>query len=106
MCIHPNPVMVIINYDRCSFLESLTEELEETASQNVYEDYKFITKGEVEELGATALIGTPLLRGYMHGYFIEMKLYNKLRAVSKPFEYEEYRLGKIKAKIDEKRQVS
>lgn len=33
-----------------------------------------------------------------------MKLYNKLRAVSKPFEYEEYRLQKIREKIDEKRQ--
>lgn len=42
--------------------------------------------------------------GYMHGFFIEMKLYNKLRAVSKPFEYEEYRLKKIKDKIEEKRQ--
>lgn len=88
----------------CSFLESLTEELEENASQNVYEDYKFITHKEVDELGATALVGTPLLRGYMHGFFIEMKLYNRLRAVSKPFEYEEYRLQKIKQKIEEKRQ--
>jgi ribosome biogenesis protein ENP2 len=88
----------------CSFLESLTEELEESANQNVYEDYKFITQKEVEDLGATALIGTPLLRGYMHGYFIEMKLYNRLRAVSKPFEYEEYRIQKIREKIEEKRQ--
>ena len=87
----------------CSFLDSLTEELEESGSQNVYEDYKFITQKEVEELGATTLIGTPLLKGYMHGYFIEIKLYNKLRAVSKPFEYEEYRLSKIKDKINEKR---
>lgn len=87
----------------CSFLESLTEELEESGSQNVYEDYKFITQKEVEDLGATALIGTPMLKGYMHGYFMEMKLYNKLRAVSKPFEYDEYRLAKIKDKINEKR---
>ena len=45
-----------------------------------------------------------MLRGYMHGFFMEMKLYNKLRAVSKPFEYEEHRKKKIQAKIDEKRQ--
>ena len=88
----------------CSFLEGLTEELEETAGQNVYEDYKFVTKAEVEELGASGLIGTPMLKGYMHGFFLEMKLYNKLRAVSKPFEYEEHRRKKIEAKIEEKRQ--
>jgi len=45
-----------------------------------------------------------MLKGYMHGYFMEMKLYSKLRAVSKPFEYEEHRKKKIREKIDEKRQ--
>jgi ribosome biogenesis protein ENP2 len=88
----------------CSFLENLTEELEETASSsNIYEDYKFITKVELGELGALSLLGTPMLKAYMHGFFIDMKLYNKLRAVSKPFEYEEYRKQKLKEKIDEKR---
>ena len=87
----------------CSFLEGLTEELEEDANNTVYEDYKFVTKAEVVELGATALIGTPMLKGYMHGYFMEMKLYSKLRAVSKPFEYEEHRKKKIRDKIEEKR---
>lgn len=88
----------------CSFLEGLTEELEESANQQtVYEDYKFVTRQEIEELGATGLIGTPMLRGYMHGYFMEMKLYNKLRAVSKPFEYEEYRKKKIQERIEAKR---
>jgi ribosome biogenesis protein ENP2 len=88
----------------CSFLENLTEELEETASSsNIYEDYKFITKVELSELGALSLLGTPMLKAYMHGFFIDMKLYNKLRAVSKPFEYEEYRKQKLKEKIDEKR---
>lgn len=87
----------------CSFLEALTEELEEDASNTVYEDYKFVTKAELAELGATALIGTPMLKGYMHGYFMEMKLYGKLRAVSKPFEYDEHRKKKIRDKIEEKR---
>jgi len=87
----------------CSFLESLTEELSETSNNTVYEDYKFVTKAELEELGATALVGTPMLKGYMHGYFMEMKLYSKLRAVSKPFEYEEHRKKRIKENVDEKR---
>jgi ribosome biogenesis protein ENP2 len=98
----------------CSFLEGITEELEEKSTAGgdgdtggggtVYEDYKFITKIEVEELGASGLIGTPMLRGYMHGFFIEMGLYNKLRAVSKPFEYEEHKKAKIRQKLEEKRQ--
>ena len=70
----------------------------------MYEDFKFLTRKEVEDLGAVGLIGTPMLRGYMHGFFMEIKLYNKLRAVSKPFEYEEHRKRKIREKIEAKRQ--
>jgi len=88
----------------CSFLESLTEELEEASGQSVYDDFKFLTLKEVEDLGAVGLIGTPMVKGYMHGFFMEMKLYSKLRAVSKPFEYEEHRKRKIREKIDAKRQ--
>lgn len=88
----------------CSFLEGITEELEESAQSSAYEDFKFVTRTEVEELGATQLIGTAMLRSYMHGYFMEMRLYSKLRAVSKPFEYEELRKRKIKQKVEEKRE--
>jgi len=88
----------------CSFLEGITEELEESTSNTVYEDFKFITQLEVEELGASGLIGTPMLKGYMHGYFIDVKLYTKLRAVSKPFEYEEHRKKRIREKMEEKRE--
>mgnify|MGYP001127818962 CR=1 FL=1 len=62
----------------CAFLESLTEELEEQKNQSVYDDYKFITRQEVEELGVSNLVGTPLLKGYMHGFFIDMALYRYL----------------------------
>lgn len=87
----------------CSFLEGITEELEESAEQSVYEDFKFVTRSEVEELGASGLVGTPMLKSYMHGFFMDMKLYSKLRAVSKPFEFEEHRKRKIREKIEEKR---
>eukprot|EP00752_Nemacystus_decipiens_P011789 g10460.t1 len=86
----------------CSFLDVLTEELEEEQEASVYEDYKFVTTAEVEELGVSNLVGTPLLRGYMHGYFMDMKLYTRLKAVSEPFAYEEYRKKKVKEKMDEK----
>ncbi|CAM9350528.1 unnamed protein product [Ectocarpus fasciculatus] len=86
----------------CSFLDVLTEELEEEQEASVYEDYKFVTTAEVEELGVSNLVGTPLLRGYMHGYFMDMKLYTRLKAVSEPFAYEEYRKKKVKEKMEEK----
>jgi ribosome biogenesis protein ENP2 len=35
--------------------------------QNIYDDYKFVTRQELEELGLEHLEGTNLLRGYMHG---------------------------------------
>lgn len=37
----------------CSFLEGITEELEEEAGQNVYEDFKFVSRQELDELGAS-----------------------------------------------------
>ena len=63
----------------CSFLDNITEELEEkdktsadggdgdgaVQTETIYEDYKFLTRSEIETLGIQNLVGTPLLRGYM-----------------------------------------
>jgi ribosome biogenesis protein ENP2 len=99
----------------CSFLDNITEELEEKdrseeaidasgeGSGNIYEDYKFLTRSEIDSLGIQNLVGTPLLRGYMHGFFIDIGLYNRIRAVANPFEYEEYRKKKVREKMEEKR---
>lgn len=98
----------------CSFLDSITEELEEGAeagaaggaggagganAATVYDDYKFVTRQEVEELNATNLIGTPLLRGYMHGFFMDVSLYAKLQAVSQPAAYEEWRKKRVQVRL-------
>lgn len=72
-------------------------------TETIYEDYKFLTRSEIDSLGIQNLVGTPLLRGYMHGFFIHVGLYNKVRAVAKPFEYSEYRSQKIKERMEEKR---
>ena len=87
----------------CSFLDSLVEELEEDKEVTVYDDYKFVTAKDLEALGLTHLLGTDLLRAYMHGYFMDIKLYHKVKAVVEPFAYEEYRKNKIRQKIDEQR---
>jgi ribosome biogenesis protein ENP2 len=83
----------------CSFLDNLTEELEEDTTQQEYQDYKFVTRDELERyvcigqflstnppntiflhrLGVTRLVGTPYLRAYMHGYYMDYRLYSKVR---------------------------
>ncbi|KAF7414179.1 hypothetical protein HZH68_002668 [Vespula germanica] len=85
----------------CSFLDNLTEELEELNYDIIYDDYKFVTEKELDELGLSHLKGTNLLRAYMHGYFIDIRLYRKARNVIKPFEFEEYKKKKIRQKISE-----
>ena len=103
----------------CSFLENITEELEERdiakgdgqgadsfiqdGQESVFENYKFVSRDEVEKLGISDLVGTPLLRGYMHGFFMDIQLYNRVRAVANPFEYEEYRKKKLKDRMEAKR---
>ena len=85
----------------CSFLDNLTEELEENPVQELYDDYKFVTAKELETIGLSNLVGSNLLRAYMHGYFIDMRLYEKAVSVTNPFAYKEYRKKKIAEKIAE-----
>lgn len=83
-----------------SFLDSLTEELEESHSETVYDDYKFVTKQELGALGLDHLIGTKLLRAYMHGYFLDVRLYKKAKSLADPLAFEEYRKKKIRETIE------
>lgn len=87
----------------CSFLDNLTEELEENPESTVYDDYKFVTRKDLENLGLVHLIGSPMLKAYMHGFFIDIRLYHKVKAMVNPFAYEDYRREKIRQKIEETR---
>lgn len=87
----------------CAFLDNLTEELEESSTQTVYDDYKFITRKELEELGLAHLIGSNLLRSYMHGFFVDIRLYRKAKSIADPFAYEQYRKDQVRKKIEEDR---
>ncbi|XP_055584829.1 nucleolar protein 10 [Uranotaenia lowii] len=87
----------------CSFLDNLTEEIESETVQNIYDDYKFITKQELADLGLEHLEGTNMLRAYMHGFFIDIRLYNKARAIADPFAFERFRKEKIAKQIQESR---
>ena len=69
--------------------------MEESKSTTLYEDYKFLTPIDLEKLQASHLVGTPALKAYMHGYFMELKAYQKLLAAVNPFAYEKYRQEEI-----------
>ncbi len=61
----------------CSFVDTITEELEEIKKFSVYQDLKYVTVEELQELGMQDLLGTDLLRPHLHGFFIKMSLYKK-----------------------------
>uniref|UniRef100_A0A8C7H7J5 Nucleolar protein 10 n=1 Tax=Oncorhynchus kisutch TaxID=8019 RepID=A0A8C7H7J5_ONCKI len=78
-------------------------ELEESPESTVYDDYKFVTRKDLENLGLSHLVGSALLRAYMHGFFMDIRLYHKVKTMANPFAYEEYRKDKIRQKIEESR---
>jgi len=88
----------------CSFLENLTEEMEEKKVDTLYDDYRFVTREELEQLGMTHLIGSKMLRAYMHGFFMDNRLYGKAKAIAEPFSYDDFKKKKIKEKLDAERQ--
>jgi len=87
----------------CSFLDNITEELEESTQKSVYEDYQFVTSADLEQLGAAELVGTKFLQPYMHGYFMDHRMHAKLKAAANPFAFEEYRKQRIRDRVDAKR---
>ena len=52
---------------------------------SVYDDYQFVTRKDLEQLGLAHLIGTNLLRAYMHGYFMDVRLYKKVEKCYRDF---------------------
>ncbi|KAI9143116.1 WD40-repeat-containing domain protein [Paraphysoderma sedebokerense] len=87
----------------CSFLDNLTEELEENPTPTLYDNYKFLTRKELQSLGLDHLIGTNVLKAYMHGFFVDLRLYEKAKAIANPFAYEDYRRRLIREKLEKQR---
>lgn len=86
-----------------SFLDSITEELEESKQKAVFDDYQFVTAEQLEQLGATELVGTKFLQPYMHGYFMDHRLHARLKSAMDPFAFDEYRKQRVKQKLESKR---
>ncbi|KAG6816772.1 hypothetical protein H0H87_003035 [Tephrocybe sp. NHM501043] len=86
-----------------SFLENITEEMEDQTTRSVYEDFKFVERTELKtllSLGLDHLIGTPTLKPYMHGYFVSLKLYEAARLIANPFAYAEHREKIVQEKME------
>lgn len=88
----------------CSFLDNITEELEEKPSDTVYSNYRFITKQDVVKLNISHLVGTKVLRAYMHGYFIDTELYDKVNLIANPNALQDQREREIKNRIAKERE--
>lgn len=88
----------------CSFLDNVTEELEEKPSDSVYSNYRFITRDDVVKLNLSHLIGTKVLRSYMHGFFIDNELYDKVNLIANPNSYRDRRDREIRKKIEKERE--
>ncbi|KAF8428729.1 hypothetical protein EV426DRAFT_557949 [Tirmania nivea] len=107
----------------CSFLDNLTEEMADahvndpdaynrtdeigSGAASTYDNYKFLTKAELESFGLDSLVGTQkgmgVLRPYMHGYFISQKLWEEVRLARDPFEWERERQAMIRERIEKER---
>ncbi len=87
-----------------AFLENLTEEMEESRQTTVYDDYQFVTREQLEEWGLGHLIGTNLLRAYMHGFFMDSRLFRRVRDVADPDAYERYMAERVRQEIEKKRE--
>ena len=64
---------------------------------------RFVTRAELDKLGIGHLVGTPLLRAYMHGFFLHNRLWKKARAIAEPFLYDSYRQQRVAAKLEAER---
>lgn len=84
----------------CSFVENMTEEMEEKQTETIFNDYKFLSQEEVEKLNSNHLIGTKFLQSYMNGFIMKSKLYNKLKEQNQTFDYQVYKEEQIQKRLD------
>lgn len=99
----------------CAFLDNIVEEMAEdpndpsafgkNATGEVYDNFKFLTMPQLQQLNLDHLVGTTsLLRPYMHGYFVAQKLYEEARLISNPDLWQEQRAKSIAEKINKERE--
>ena len=98
----------------CSFLDNVVEEMADDPNDpqaynrkagEIYDNYKFLTLSQLRNLNMDHLVGkTNLLRPYMHGYFVQQKLYEEARLIANPTSWEEERAKRVQQKIEKERE--
>ncbi|KAL0237010.1 hypothetical protein PCE1_000407 [Barthelona sp. PCE] len=74
-----------------TWIQSIDLIVEELSQQTVvYDNFKFVSHERIIELGAESLLGTKLLRPYMNGFYMDVKLFNKLNSKTRLSFMEEY----------------
>ena len=58
----------------------------------------------MHSLNLTHLIGTDTLKPYMHGHFLDLRLYTKAKAIANPFAYAEHRERLIREKLEKEQE--
>ena len=58
----------------------------------------------MHSLNLTHLIGTDTLKPYMHGHFLDLRLYTKAKAIANPFAYAEHREKLIREKLEKEQE--
>ena len=96
----------------CSFLDSVVEELAEDPDDpsafkkagEVYDNFKFLTLAQLQQLNLGHLVGTSTVKPYMHGYFVHSRLYDQAKAITDPYVWEEQRARRIQEKVAKERE--
>ncbi|SCZ88161.1 BZ3500_MvSof-1268-A1-R1_Chr2-1g04230 [Microbotryum saponariae] len=88
----------------CRFLDNMTEEMEQDQEALLYDDYKFVDRQELDALNLSHLIGSNQLKPYMHGYFLDLRLYTKAKAIANPFAYAEHRDRLVRERLEQEQE--
>lgn len=96
----------------CAFLDTVADELNQQLTgkavdgsevKQVYDDHIFLTKEQLQALGAEKLIGTSVVKAYMHGFWMDRKVHAKLRDVAEPFRFEQFQQQKVREELEKNR---
>ncbi|KJP85639.1 hypothetical protein AK88_04711 [Plasmodium fragile] len=104
----------------CSFLDNITEELEEREkydnsrnegdtqyanSTDLFDDYVFVSNEQVERMNISHLRGTPNLISYLHGYYMPSKLYTDIKSVLEADNLNQVKKAIVQKRLEKKQQM-
>ena len=76
--------------------------MEENSSKNnnIYQEYRFLSEEDLEQVNATHMIGSKFVQSALGGFIMKAKLYEKLKLQAQPFDLEKYREQRLQQKMD------